>query len=118
VRVARAAEERAEPAVLADERALAALRADLATALLGRGLLARQRPGLLVLGIHRAGQEPAVATEPDDHRVAFRADLVGRLGREVAALELAPLLVDAIAQRAVERSQERHPLALAAGDLV
>ena len=118
VRIARAADERAEPAALADERALAALRADLTGPLLGRRLVARQRPALLVLGIQRAGQEPAVPTQPDDHRVALRAHLVGRLGREVAALELAALLVDAVAQRAVEGAQQRHPLALATGDLV
>ena len=49
VRVARAADERPEPAALADERALAALGADLAGPLLGRRLLAGQRPRLLVL---------------------------------------------------------------------
>ena len=47
-----------------------------------------------------------------------RADLVGLLGREVAALELLALLVDAVAERPVERPQQRHPGALAAGDLV
>ena len=118
VGVARAAHERPEPAALADERALAALGADLAGPLLGRRLLARQRPALLVLRVERAGQEPAVPAEPDDHRVAERADLVGLLGREVAPLQLAPLLGDPVAQRRVEGAQERHPGALAAGDLV
>ena len=118
VRVARAADERPEPAALADERALVALRADLARPLLGRRLVAGQRPRFLVLREHRAGQELAVAAEPDDHRVAFGADLVGRLGREVGALELLALLVDAVAQRRVERLQQRDPRALAAGDLV
>ena len=66
----------------------------------------------------RARQEPAVAPEPDDHRVALGADLVGRLGREVGPLELATLLVDAVAQRPVEGAQQRDPGALAAGDLV
>src|SRR5262249_28319296 len=84
VGVARAAQECAEPAALRGQRALAALRAGLALALEGRRLLARQRPRLLVLGIERARQEPAVAPEADDHRVTFRADLVGGLGGEVA----------------------------------
>ena len=46
------------------------------------------------------------------------ADLVGGLGREVLALELAALLVDALLERPVERAQQRDPRALAAGDLV
>ena len=116
--VPRAADERAELASPRDERALAAFRAWLAFPLeLGR-LLARQRPRFLVLGVHRARQEPAVPPEPDDHRVTERADLVGLLGREVTATELATLLVDAFLQRAVEGAQQRHPWALASRDLV
>src|SRR4029079_11023699 len=57
VRVARAADEGPESAALADQGPLPALGADLAGALLGRRLLAGQRPGLLVLGIHPGGQE-------------------------------------------------------------
>src|SRR4029077_659713 len=93
VRIARAADERAELATLAHERALAALGADLAGPLLWRRLVAGQRRALLVVGEHRAGQEPPVPPEPDHHRVAFRANLIGRLGREVRPLELAALLV-------------------------
>ena len=50
--------------------------------------------------------------------MAERADLVGLLGREVAATQLASLLRHAIAERRVERLQERDPGALAARDLV
>src|SRR6185295_15965296 len=70
--VPRAPDERSEPAALADEGALAALGADLPRPLLGRWLVARQRPALLVLGIEGAGQEPSVPPEADDHRVAQR----------------------------------------------
>ena len=92
----------------------------LADALDGRHLrlLAGERPRLLVLRVQRAGEEPAVAAEADDHRVALGADLVGRLGREVAALELAALLVHERLERPVEGAQQRHPRALAARDLV
>src|SRR5262249_9078424 len=110
VRGARAADERAEPAALRDERPLPALRADLALAGLGRCLLAREWPGLLVLGVERAREEPPVPAEPDDHRMAFRADLVGGLGREVAAAGGLADLVDTIAERRVERLEQRHPL--------
>ena len=47
-----------------------------------------------------------------------RADLVGRFGREVAPAQLAALLGDAVAERRVERFEERDPGPLAAGDLV
>src|SRR5204862_921061 len=47
------ADERPEPAALADERALAAQGADLAGPLLGRRLVARQRSRFLVLGVQR-----------------------------------------------------------------
>ena len=57
VRIARAADERAEPPALADQRPCAALGADLAGPLLGRRLVTRDRPGLLVLRVERAGQE-------------------------------------------------------------
>ena len=50
--IPRAADERPEPAALADERPLAALGAHLAGPLLGRRLLAGQRSALLVLGEH------------------------------------------------------------------
>ncbi len=123
VRVAVAADERPEPAPLGRQHApvrLAAGRTGLAHAGERRELrlLAGDRPRLLVLGVQRAGEEPPVAAEPDHHRVAQGADLVGRLGGEVAAPELLPLLVDERPKRRVERPQERHPGALAAGDLV
>ena len=50
--------------------------------------------------------------------MALRADLVGLLGREVAPAQLTPLLLDEVAERLVELAQQRHPLALAPGDLV
>jgi hypothetical protein len=50
--------------------------------------------------------------------VALGADLIRRLGGEVAALELLALLGDAVAERRVEVAQEWHPLAFTAGDLV
>src|SRR6185312_6456883 len=70
-----AADKRAELAAPADERPLAALRTDLARALLGRRLVAGEWPGLLVLGIHRARQEPSVPSQADDHRMALGAHL-------------------------------------------
>src|SRR5262245_63878413 len=81
VGVAIAAHEWTEPAALADERPEAALRTGLASPGLGGWLVARQRSRLLVLRVHRAGEEAAVATEPDHHRVPEGADLVSRLGR-------------------------------------
>src|SRR4029453_2654768 len=118
VRGARAAHEGAELAALRREDALAALRARVAVALeLGR-LLAWQWARLLVVGVGRAGEELPVAAEADDHRVAERADLVRGLGGEVRALELLALLVDARPQRLEELAQQRHPGALAPGDLV
>src|SRR6185436_2351984 len=79
--IARAAHERPEAAALAHQRALAALGADLTGPGLGWRLVTGNGPRLLVLRILRAGQEPAVAAELDDHRVAERADLVSGLGR-------------------------------------
>ena len=118
IRVARAADERPEPPVLADERSFAALRADLALARLRRCLVAGQWSRFLVLREQRAGKEAAVPAEADDHRVSERADLVGRLRREVGPLEGLALLVDAIAERPVEGPEERDPGSFAAGDLV
>src|SRR6185312_1578556 len=104
VRVARAAGERAEPAAPRHQHAavrLSALGTGIPGPRDGRQLLARQRSRFLVLRVERAGEEPAVAAEPDDHGVPERADLVGRLGREVLALEFAPLLVDELLERSV-----------------
>src|SRR5207237_1253877 len=72
----------------------------------------------LVLRVEGAGEEPAVAPEADDHRVALGADLVRGLGREVAPARRLPDLVDPISQRWVERLEHRDPEALAPSDLV
>src|SRR4029079_4351083 len=82
VGVAVAADEGPEPAALADEGSEAALRTRLAGARLGGRLVAGERPRLLVLGVHRAGQEAPVATESDDHRMPERADISRSLSRE------------------------------------
>ena len=50
--------------------------------------------------------------------MAFGANLVGGLGREVGTLELGALQVDQLHERLVELAQQRHPLALAGGDLI
>ena len=50
--------------------------------------------------------------------MALRADLVGRLGREVGPAGGLADLVDPVAQRRVERLEHRHPQTLAPGDLV
>ena len=52
----------------------------------------------------------SVAAQPDDHRVAFGADLVTRLGREVAALELVLTVKSGAAIFAVgAHSFAKHP---------
>src|SRR6185312_1864850 len=109
VGVAVAADEWTEPPALADEGPEAALRTGLARARLLRRLVARQRPRLLVLGVHRAGQEAPVAPEPDDHGMPERADLVRRFGREVAAPGGLADLVDPLPERWVEGLEQRHP---------
>ncbi len=123
VRIAIAAHERPEPAALDREHPAvgrAAGRARLARAGHRRevGLLAGKRPRLLVLGVQRAGEEPSVSAEPDHHRVTQRADLVGRLGREVLPAELLALLVHERPERCVELPEEGHPGALPPRDLV
>ena len=118
VRVSRAAHERPEPATARGEDPLAALRAGLARPRQVRGLVAGQRPGLLVLGVERAGKEPSVPAEPDHHRVPERTDLVADLGREVRPSELLALLRDPIPEWPVERLEQRDPRPLAPGDLV
>ena len=82
------------------------------------GRRAGQLARFLVLGVHRAGQELAVAAEPDDHRVALRAELVRRSGREVGPAQLLGLLLDASAERRVELPDHRHPGSLAVRDVV
>ena len=112
--IARAPEERSEPAAPARQTPLAALRTHLPAPFERRWLVLGQRSGLLVLRVERAGQEPPVPSELDHHRVPFRAHLVGRFDpwREVVAgLHLR-------VERSVEATQERDPLAFATGDLV
>jgi hypothetical protein len=118
VGIARAADERPEAAALADQCPLAALRAYLARPFEGRRLLPGEGTRLLVLWVHRTRQEPAVAPEPDHHGVAERTDLVGLLGGEVAPAGGLAYLVDPVAQRRVERLQQRHPGPFATSDLV
>src|SRR6185436_15706764 len=118
VGVSRAAHERPEPAVLPDERPLAALRADLALAGLRRGLVARQRSRFLVLREQRAGEEPAVPAEANHHGMPLGTELVGGLRREVASPQLAALLGHALRERPVEGAEEWDPRPLAARHLV
>jgi len=108
-RVARATHERSEAASSLNEDAgvgLAALRAGLRRRRLARAIRpfagdisaaafrTRQLPRFLVFGIHRAGQELAEAAQPDDHRMAFGANLIRRPSCEVRPLQFLGLLID------------------------
>ena len=118
LRVARAADKRAELASLADQRAFATCRTGVPGPLLGRWLITRQRSALLVLRIERAGQKSAVPPKAVDHRMAQRADLVGRLRRDVFLLDGPGQNLDPVPQRSIERLQERHPGTFAPGNLI
>ncbi len=84
----------------------------------GEPRVAGQRPRLLVLRVERAGEELAVAAEPDHHRVTLGAHLVAWPGREVRPAQLLRLAVDEGPERHVEVAHHGPPRTRAAGDLV
>src|SRR3569623_1237625 len=123
VRVARAREERAEPAALDGHRRAAGL-ADL-----GGRLRRHLLPGAVevlddlhrvtALGVALAREERPVAAPLDDHRLA--ALLADPLGRDLLALDVAHLglgLLELELERRVEGAEEHAPVLVAVLDTV
>ena len=88
--------------------------------------LGAMRSGALLDALHsatvresRAGEERAVASALNDHVcAALGADLISFLVDVTDAGNDGLRGVDALAERAVELSQDGHPFAFAAGDVV